>query len=1023
MSLGINAIWRARPQRSIGLLIPRESPLVLRPPYIRLSVTSSLFSTRAHSSFPSTVRDLDPAVEKSEEAEGKHDDVDQPREPLPVRRTEVVGQTEEARELREWLSEEPKRERKKTKRLKSDTGDLEEELERSKLAKSVFVKPARTYGNKKESRKSWRAHQESISTQVYFDRNLQNIMKQGTYVNPAFTDWRHVLSLLQSKTPEDSDQWIEDGMKIELSERKFEAIMDNGGDEKIGAIRRRTGTSIKVSRADTPAAPSTLLVSGTRAAINSATAEFRRIAGRVTITRLWAPLGPGEAETESFSEDDFFVPPLTREEGGLWKRFKVDHNVYTTSWPTHMSFRSFERYVASLTDSVILPHLNSVLYNPTKHAVLLDHERAVARRLHRAFTNYEAKPWISCSALKLALSFLCRRGDKYLPEARAIFNSMDRFGLRMDADVFNMLLKAPAATRHLRKFRQTVVVMTRKGFAPNLDTWILFLRMFESVEVKSYILQAMNSKNLLGTPEAIRRVAEEMAPFDAEHAMGQGKDLSTFLQEQDERYGPDWLTRDAANPVLDVLCRHSRFHDAFQLLDRMHAYVEAIPVEYEADRVPYKPDISSFNTIISHARTQGKIPVAVNTIRKMKTTAFATQADSVTFEHLFEMAWKSRLRSTVSITWKYASFARLTTWRMRQRVSALLRGEPRAGEREAGHGISASSYKQLGGEMLARDLVGGERALARIRALAEGRHPAELGVLAAKCWPEAFHDFGPMVSLAHVLSQAVLRDLACLAANRDKKGDGKIPAEAARVNVMMVRKRAPVKEVGLADLAPLEDEGPTPIGASDRWVLDALLGWGKKKLGVLRVPSSTADADTPAAAEDGADEIPSEETQLHEEGISAKSLKRARVAILDPEVWGDLRGEDQGSEGEASLAPARHDLQISNEDDILAALGRLEEENYLSFRKVVTVADEGDGFDDWSVAAADDAARAGLDGDSESEWRRIMSSDGSGDGNAEVGGVREDSRGVGVDGAGDGVEREEHRDDGGRVDGDSGKSV
>lgn len=1020
MSLGINAIWRARPQRSFGLLIPRESPLVLRPPYIRPSITSSLFSTRARLSFPDTFKDIGPAVKRSEGSEEKQDDLDEPREPLPVRRTEVVGQTEEARELREWLSEEPRRERKKTKRPKSEWQDLEEEMERSKLAKSVFVKPARTYRNKRESRKSWRAHQESISTQVYLDRNLQNILNEGTYVNPASTDWRHVLSLLQSKTPKESDQWIEDGMKIELSERKFEAIMNNGGDEKIGAIRRRTGTSIKVSRADTPAAPSTLLVSGTRAAINSATAEFRRIAGRITITRLWAPLGPGEAETESFSEDDFFVPPLTREEGGLWRRFKVDHNVYTTSWPTQMSFRSFERYVASLTDSVILPHLNSVLYNPTKHAVLLDHERAVARRLQRAFTNYEARPWISCSALKLALSFLCRRGDKYLPEARGIFNSMDRFGLRMDADVFNMLLKAPAATRHLRKFRQTVLLMSRKGFAPTLDTWILFIRMFESIEVKSYILQAMNSKNLLGTPEAIRRVAEEMAPFDAEHAMAQGKELSTFLQEQDDRYGPDWLTRDAANPVLDVLCRHSRFQDAFQLLDRMHTYIEAIPAEYEADRVPYKPDISSFNTIISHARTQGKIPVAVNTLRKMKTTAFATQADRVTFEHLFEMAWKSRLRSTVSIIWKYASFARLTTWRMRQRVAALLlRGEPKNAEREAeaDHGISASAYAQLGGEMLARDLVGGDRALARIRVLAEGRHPSELGVLAAKCWPEAFYDFGPMVSLGHVLSQAVLRDLACLAARRDKNSDGGIPAEAAMVNVMSVRKRTPVKEVGCGDLAPLEDEGPTPIGASDRWVLDALLGWGKKKLGVLRGPSTTtAGVDMPAAAaDDGADDIPGEEAEMDvlQDGTLTKSVRRARVAILDPEVWGDLRGE---GEGERSPPPAKLDLQIRNEDDILAALDKLEEENYLSFRKVVTVAGEGDEFDDWSVAAVD-AAREALDGESESEWRGVMASEDSGDGDVEVDGAPQGAN------ADDAIEREKRKDDGGRVEGDPEKPI
>lgn len=980
MSLGINALWRARPQRRLGLLIPRESPIVLRPPYVCPSVASALFSTRARLSFPDTDNYRKPQLPGEEEAESQQDDATEPREPPQVRRVEVAGQSEEAKELRAWLSEAPRRERKKIKGPKTDLDDLEESLERSKLAKSVFVKPARAYPNKRESRKSSRAHHASISAQVYFDRNVQNLLHEGIHVNPDSTDWRHVLSLLTSKTPEESVQWIEDGMKIDLSERKLAAIMNNGGDEKIGAIRRRTGASIKVSRADSPTASSTLVVSGTRAAINSATAELRRIAGRIKITRLWAPLAPDEAETESFDDDDFFVPPLTREEGGPWHRFKVDYNAYTTAWPTHLSFSSFEQYVASLTDSVMFPHLNSVLYSPTKRALLLDHERAVARRLKRAFMNYEARPWISCSALKLALSFLCRQGDKYLPEARSIFVTMDKFGLRMDADVFNMLLRAPTRTRNLRKFRQTVILMTRKGFTPNLDTWILFLRMFESVEVKSYILQAMNSKNLLGTPEAIQRVAEEMAPFDTEHAMSEGKDLSTFMQEQSDRYGPDWLTRDAANQVLDVICRHGRFGDAFELLDRMHAHLQSIPVEYKAERFEHQPDVISFNTIISHAKTHGKMPVAVNTIRKMKTTAFATQADRVTFALLFEMAWKSRLRNTLSIIWKYASLARLTTWHMRQRVAALLNGKPSIHQRDLDHGISASTYAQLGGEDLAQDLVGGERALAKIRSLAEARHPrrptAELGVLAAQCWPEAFCDFGPRISLGHVLSQAVLRDLSCLAM-RNKKRAPPLAEERRRFrpNAMPLRKRVRKQEFGLGDVAPLEDEGPEPIRPGDKWVLDEMLGRGKKKLMVLNVPSKS-DGTQPAAH---SQDIPHEEEQdLSQTTRMALPQRKQRLgmAILDPEVWADVWGGDQRPEGEASRP--RHALQRANENDILAALERFDV-NYASFRKVVIVPD--DEVYDWAAA---ERARTSRDEEVESDWRRFVPSEVSHDGDAEV---------------------------------------
>ncbi|KAI7778451.1 hypothetical protein LA080_002151 [Diaporthe eres] len=996
MSLGITALWRARPQRRLGLLIPREPLLVLRPPYIRHPATSSLFSTRTRLGFPDTA--------KEEETERQQDDATEPCEPPPVRRAEVVGQGEEANELRAWLSQEPKRERKKTKAPKTDLDDLEESLERSKNAKSVFVKPARTYPNKRESRKSFRAHQESISTQVYFDRNFQNLLQDGIALNPAATDWRHVLSLLVSKTPEESVQWIDDGMKIELSERKLAAIMEDGGDEKIGAIRRRTGASIKVSRADTPTASSTLLISGTRAGINRATAEFRRIAGRITITRLWALLAPDEARTESFSDEDFFVPPLTREEGGPWRRFKVDYNAYTTPWPTHISFSSFEKYVASLTDSVMHPHLNSVLYNPTRHAVILDHERAVARRLKRAFMNYEARPWISCSALKLALSFLSRKGDKYLPEARSIFVAMDRFGLRMDADVFNMMLRAPTTTRHLRQFRQVVLLMTNKGFAPNLDTWILFLRMFQSVEVKSYILQAMNSKNLLGTPQAIQRVAEEMAPFDTEHAMGQGKDLSTFMQEQSDRYGPDWLTRDAANQVLDVLCCHGRFQDAFELLDRMHAHVESIPPEYKADRIAHQPDVISFNTIISHAKTQGKMPVAVNVLRKMKTIAFATQVDRVTFGLLFEMAWKSRLRFSLSVIWKYASLARMTTWRMRYRVAALINGQPKKGGEAVDHGISASIYAQLGGERLARDLVGGEQALAKIRSLAEGRSRAELGVLAAKCWPEAFCDYGPRISLGHVLSQAVLRDYACLA-RKNKRSASHAEEERPKFSpsAMPLRKRARKQEYWAADLSPLEDEGPEPIRPGDKWALDETLGDGKRKLKVLNMPLKKSPEEQPAAPND--QDSPCEQPDPSQTRMASWDYsQRAGMAILDPEVWADIRGGDQGPSGAGAEAPPRHDIQRRNEEDILAALGRMEV-NYLSFRKVVFVPDD-EQFD-WGAVAG---SRSAQDLEMESDWRKILSSDASFDGYDEVIGGDEGFGAAGDEGVDDGVEQDSQRD-------------
>ncbi|KAF3761177.1 hypothetical protein M406DRAFT_108424 [Cryphonectria parasitica EP155] len=823
--------------------------------------------------------------------------------------------------------------------------NMEAALERSHFASSVFVKPLKNLQHRVEARESWREHHKTISAQVYQDRNRRN-----QDAKPA--DWRKVLASMAQNTPQESLQWIKDGMKIDVPRRTLAAILDDVGDDKISSIRQRTGAAIKIARDE-----STLLLSGSRQAINRATHEFRRIADTITITRLYSPLGPGEAKTEHLGKENiFFEPPLSREEGAFPGRRFITHHIYTTPIPLAWTSEALEEYVAGLVDSVVAPHLHSPLYTSTKGVKLLDHERATTRRLKRIFQNVPAQKVATCAALKIALSHMCEKGDKYLPEARTLFVIMDRRGLKVDVDVFNILLKAAVKTRNLRKFQQILGLMNSRGHAPNLDTWLLFLRMFESVEVRSYILKSMDNKNILATPEAIQLVATEMAAMDAEHAVTQGKSLSTYFSEQKQRYGENWLTRDAANQAIDVFASHGRFDDAFKLLGMLGKRHVGTFSNRHKDRLAVHHDASSFINIILHASRRGKLPLAVNVMRLMKTPALARQPNAAMLHLLFEMAWKSRLRTTIVVIWRYACLARLTSWRMRRRVASLLDGKFGV----TGDDLTESTYRQLGGEALARELAGGDAALTSIktnlhRLWGAGPFPRdELGTFTAKALPLAFEHFGPALDIGKVLCQSILLDYQCLRAK--KSGHLSDVLQRAKIKNLPLWRRYSHEERWV-DLAPLVPDSSTEIKPDDTWPEEwDSDGWdilpkawepghNKPRAAISNprgMPLDPPPLSGKAALEERRDsEIPymleggksyesasstensEDETATKHESTSAAEelITEKQMCIINPRVWAEP-DEDIS----ARAQEPQTEVQKQNEAAILAALDELRKE-------------------------------------------------------------------------------------------------
>ncbi|KAJ9156682.1 Reticulocyte-binding protein 2 a [Pleurostoma richardsiae] len=611
---------------------------------------------------------------------------------------------------------------------------------------SVLVEPFIEYPHKAEAHRSKHRHHKSVTRQLQLERIRMAQRK-------PLPNWRFVLQNLTAWTPEQmSSDWQVDALKVVLPKEAAKEML-SGVDNNIWAINRRTGCVMKLYQGVGPDGSTSLVLSGSETSLNKATEEILQVAKKAIVIRLpnrsvdavsdaQSQTGLAAHKTKKPSKERAIISTPWREPQleGVHRPYIIKTSVKDIAKPTEWTKESFEHYVASLTNARVAPHLVSRVYSSDT-----DHDKTVVSLLHDAFNDEAAQPCLSLSAFKRALTFMSQKGLSHRPDARALFVRMETYGLGMDAEVFNILLQSTVKVQDLRSFDSMLRLMAGRGHMPNLDTWLLFLRLVQNEDVKKYVVGAMTSKGLLRTRAAVQRVAEEMAPYDIGRAISQGKDLQAFLLEQETRYGPGWLTRHAGNRIVEILGRFSRFEESFALLDIM-----------SCDHPMSHPDIVTFNTILTHAKIQNKISVAATVLRKMEEVAPRVVPDSVTYHLLFEMAWKHRHPSVVRVVWYYAALAQLTSYQMRRRISLLLKG--------AASGAGGEKLGQLQGSALVAGSTAGPHGL-----VPAGADAPKTGSQLNRWLKEQYAAWEPEVSLGAMFAEALERDLQ---ARRDVKKGG-----------------------------------------------------------------------------------------------------------------------------------------------------------------------------------------------------------------------------------------------------------
>jgi len=517
---------------------------------------------------------------------------------------------------------------------------------------SVLVEPRIEYPHRRETRQSERRNHQGVTAQLRLDR-----IREAQHVPPP--NWRAVLHALTVWTP----KYSQDTVEVVLPEDAAD-LLQSDAEENIWDIQSRTGVTMELESRAGEDGPRSLLLSGDRHAIETAVEDILNVTKKVTRVKLpgeTKPVPSSGSSSPSGVQETEPPPPVP-----IWETRTPPRRPYTLKTraediprPSTWTRTSVEEYVAALTMSRVPPTLASSIYPKG-----VSHSEVVIMQLHQIFNDPSAHQVLSTSAFKQALGFMAQKGLTFRPHARALFVRMEMLGLRMDTEVFNLLAESSVKARDLRSFSTTVNLMVKRGHRPNLRTWVLFLRLIKSEEVKRYILHSMNQTGLLSSPAAVKEIAAEMASHDIDRAIQQGKDLTTFLADQDTLYGPAWLSQSAANKVLETLGRHGRFSECGAFLDVMARSASA------------RPDVVALNTVLTHCKAQNNLHEAVSVLElfEAKTRHNDVVVPDVTTYHLLsELGWRHKMPHVAGLVWRYACLVNKTSYRMRVRAGKLLR--------------------------------------------------------------------------------------------------------------------------------------------------------------------------------------------------------------------------------------------------------------------------------------------------------------------------------------------------------------
>ncbi|KAK3309168.1 uncharacterized protein B0T15DRAFT_526393 [Chaetomium strumarium] len=530
---------------------------------------------------------------------------------------------------------------------------------------SVVIRPAFPYPHKTEAREDQRRHHRARGQQA----RLQKFLAQSG-------DWREVLQILVDHSPTHEEP--RDALKVIIPKDSVDLLWTDR-ENNLWNIKSRTHCKIALYEPSADAAEAGkeskteakgedegevrseseredsdpyITLSGQPAAMAAAVDDILKVTKGATVMKV--PDGsklPLRGKAVHYHVTPKPIHP-----------YKLTQRADQIPRPDQWTFQTFYQHVCRLTLGELSPSLAKELYTRFAGQGWETHQTAVVKQLLSVFNDPVASTAATIPAFKDALTYLVRAGESFVNEARALVDRARSLGLRIDADVFNILAEAPVKSRNLPAFKTILRQMISDGHRPNLRTWLLFFRLVEAEDVRRYIVHAMDTKNHFANVASAIEISTEMADHDMHRAIQLGQNLEVFLGAQRALYGPEWrLTTRAANMYLDVLGRYGKFEEASRLLEHMFACESP------------KPNSDSLSILWRHCKLQSKIEQAIKYLRMFEEhRRYVVNGEAL--EHLFTTAWKTKKPYVATAIWRYALLTDMAPYAVRQRILDWLEG-------------------------------------------------------------------------------------------------------------------------------------------------------------------------------------------------------------------------------------------------------------------------------------------------------------------------------------------------------------
>ncbi|EGS18501.1 uncharacterized protein CTHT_0051030 [Thermochaetoides thermophila DSM 1495] len=483
-----------------------------------------------------------------------------------------------------------------------------------------------------EQRKENRHHHHALKRQ-------QRIELRRQAAEPP--DWRLILEELMVATrPQDVPNEV---VKVELIEEGAVERLKGDFRKNLWNIKSHSGCDIRLYMPKDGAGEESrpyLLLTGEPWAVSQAVDDIVKVAKDVQVTRFNSTSDIEDLLPSPDEEPTWIVPP---EPAPIRRQYTLYTRADEHPLPERWTFQTFYQYIATLTQSYIPPYLERTLYPHRTET----HQECVVRLLHSVFADPVVSRAATLPALKLALKYFARGGERFVSDAQKLVERAKALGLPIDVEVYNLLLQETVKAKNIVAFRPLVHKMLAAGHTPNIRTWCHFLRLVEAEEVRRYILQAMHTKNFFskGNRQAVILVSNELAHNDAYRAVQLGQDAETFLREQARLYGEEWrLTRAAANRVLYVFGSYGKWDDCRRILEHMFAS--------ERDR----PNVKTLNVLLTHCKCHRRLDEALRILAMFDAQGMTHIVDETSCYLLFELARVTHKAQVLTTVWRYVHY-------------------------------------------------------------------------------------------------------------------------------------------------------------------------------------------------------------------------------------------------------------------------------------------------------------------------------------------------------------------------------